>query len=262
MAPSVRKTFWAKTSDQNPLLVAVLFKCDRSEGELKASWSVCVEAAAASVFSERKAKTQLLFSLSFLESRSAWNVSSREFRWCFFGNAAASDVSRWRTATPPPNPSLSPAPSPPSSPLQDFVARAFSPLKQPLEALQTRHLLLPLPHSAVSSACGRHLGWQERIRAKKHLERAGWMSGGRAVMSPLNVQRGAGNIKCRPYRRALASHNPSRGRRVKAIHNSSARPPRSPQVVQHGAHFKAAWVQRLWLHVWREYNRPLFFTRH
>lgn len=126
-------------------------------------------------------------------------------------------------------------PPPPSSPLQDFVAQAFSPLKQPFEALQTRHLLLPLPHSAVSSARGRHLGWQERLRAKKHLERAGWMSGGRAVMSPLNVRRGARNIKCRPYRRALASHNPSRGRRVKAIHNSSARPPRSPQVVQHGA---------------------------
>lgn len=130
-----------------------------------------------------------------------------------------------------------------------FVARASPTLKQPFEALQTRHLLLPLPHSAASLARGRHLGWQERLRAKKHLERAGLMSGGRPVMSPLNVWRGARNIKCRPYRLALASHNLCRGQGVKAIHNSSARPPRSLQVVQHGGPFKAACVRRMWLHV-------------
>lgn len=35
MAPSVRKMFEAKTSNQNPQLVAGLFKCDRGEGDLK-----------------------------------------------------------------------------------------------------------------------------------------------------------------------------------------------------------------------------------
>lgn len=224
MAPSVRKTFWAKTSDQNPLLVAVLFKCDRREGELKGSWTVCVEATAASVFSERKAKTQLLSEFSWVQ---VGVKCEQPWVQVAFLETQLPLTSRSDAQQPPP--------PPPSSPLLDFVAWAFSPLKQPFEALQTLHLLLPLPHSAVSSARGRHLGWQERLWAKKHLERAGWMSGGRAVMSPLNVRRGARNIKCRPYRRALASHNPSRGRRVKAIHNSSARPPRSPQVVQHGA---------------------------
>lgn len=169
-------------------------------------------------------------------------MSPSEFRWRF-GNAGPSDISQWRTAPPP-------QPSSPSQVAGYCCVRLppLSPLKQPFEALQTQHLLLPLPHSAVSSARDRHLGWQELLRAKKHLVRAGWMSGGRAVMSPLNVRLGARNIKCRPYRPALASHNPNRGHRVKAIHNSNARPPRSPQVVQHGGLFRAAWLHHLWLH--------------
>lgn len=117
---------------------------------------------------------------------------------------------------------------------QDFVAHSNSHLRLSRRGTCS----CPSPTPPFSSARGRHLGWQERLRAKKHLERAGWMSGGLAVMSPLNVRRGARNIKCRPYRPALASHNPNRGQRVKAIHNSSARPPRSPQVVQHGGPFK------------------------
>lgn len=229
MAPSVRKMLEAK----HPTKIPNWWQFCLSVTEVKATWKkanrLCGSNSCKCLYREESSDSTssfLGFFFSPFESRSVWNVSTREFRWRF-GNAGPSDVSQWRTAPPFP-----PSPSP------SQVAGLCRPLKQPFEALQTRHLLLPLPHSTLSSARGRHLGWQERLRAKKHLERAGWMSGGLAVMSPLNVRRGARNIKCRPYRPALASHNPNRGQRVKAIHNSSARPPRSPQVVQHGGPFK------------------------
>lgn len=191
---------------------------------------------------------------SLSESRSLWNVNSCEFRWRF-GNAALSDVPQWRTAPPAPH---FPHPRHRS---HYFVARAFPPSQTTIWGTCS----CPSPTPPVPPARGRHLGRQQRLRAKKHLERAGSMSRGRPVMSPLNVRRGARNIKCRPYRLALASHNLGRGQRVKAIHNSSARPPRSPQVMQHGGPFKAAWVQWLWLHVLWDYNAFIYIfclTRH
>lgn len=152
-----------------------------------------------------------------------------------------------------------PPPPPPTS-LIPVIGRTIL-LHEPFLRLKTPFdgtCSCPSPTPPVPPARGRHLGRQQRLRAKKHLERAGLMSRGRPVMSPLNVRRGARNIKCRPYRLALASHNLGRGQRVKAIHNSSARPPRSPQVMQHGGPFKAAWVQWLWLHVLWDYNAYIY----